>query len=311
MISDCLSQLYQQQLYEFSLARKNYGDLDKVVYRDITVADFTLRIQYNPARILSTNAKLDKTSLLQRKCFLCDANRPPEQKSLPYGEYYHILVNPYPIFPRHFTIPDKRHLPQRIAGRFSDLLKIARDFPSYTAFYNGPECGASAPDHFHFQMVPRHLMPLEKDCNNEKIRRIISSDDQFSISILSNYLRKVIILHGKGEVLPGLFEKIQSAISRAIPHESETMLNILTWYDHPQWTVCLFPRSKRRPWQFSAEGTDQLLFSPGCVDMAGLIIAPRKEDYEKYSPELLTDLFGQVSVSREAWQQIVHDLKNI
>ena len=157
MNSKDLLQLYNGQLQEFELAKKNYTDLQQAVYRDIPFDLFRLRIQYNPARMISTNARIDVRTLQNRKCFLCREHMPEAQKGIRYNDRYSIFINPYPIFERHFTVPSRHHEPQCIGGRFEDLLDLTFDFQGYTLFYNGPTCGASAPDHFHFQMCPRHL----------------------------------------------------------------------------------------------------------------------------------------------------------
>ena len=157
-----LERLYTRQLVNFPLARDNFKALEQVVCKTFQEEGFRLRIQHNPARIISTNAKTDTASLQNRPCFLCPSGMPEAQKGIPYGADYHIYINPYPIFPRHFIISSNRHIPQRIAGRFGDMLDLADDFRNYTVFYNGPASGASAPDHFHFQLASRHEMPLEK-----------------------------------------------------------------------------------------------------------------------------------------------------
>ena len=188
MNSKDLLQLYNGQLQEFELAKKNYTDLQQAVYRDIPFDLFRLRIQYNPARMISTNARIDARTLQNRKCFLCQEYMPEAQKGIRYNDRYSIFINPYPIFERHFTVPSRHHEPQHIEGRFEDLLDLTFDFQGYTLFYNGPTCGASAPDHFHFQMCPRHLMPLEEDAANEELRRYLVKKDYYSVSILKDYL---------------------------------------------------------------------------------------------------------------------------
>lgn len=292
-----LKQLYQQQLRDFPLAKENYAALRQVQYRDISPGEYTLRIQYNPARILSTNAKIDKATLQQRKCFLCAEHRPAEQKGIAYGGRYHICVNPYPIFKEHYTVPDDRHVPQLITrDRFEDLLSLAFDFREYTAFYNGPACGASAPDHFHFQLAPRYSMPLEKDTENARLRQMLLRKEYYSVSTLRSYLREVLIVQASDlQLLSDIFLGLQESIGKLVAYTQEPMMNVICWFDNCQWTVCIFPRKQLRPRQFFAEGEEKTLFSPGCVDMAGLIIAPRKEDFDKYSLPLLTDLFRQVT----------------
>lgn len=306
-----LRELYRSQTAAFPLARTNYEGLAQVVCRDLKAGDFLLRVQHNPARILSTSAKVDKESIRQRKCFLCAENRPAEQQALTYRGRYHILINPYPIFTQHFTVAATEHVPQEMRGRYGDLLDLARDFEGYSVFYNGAGCGASAPDHFHFQLAPRHAMPVEEDCRRPALSQTVCEGADVTVSVLRNYLREVIVLRGDSPRLPALVEEVQSLVGRHIPWTGEPMLNLLAWYEAGQWTVCVFPRRQGRPRQFFATGSEQILFSPGSVDMAGLIIAPRREDYDRYSVELLTDLFSQVGADAPAWEHIIHDLTRL
>lgn len=305
-----LTALYNRQIQEFPLARNNFQALEQVICRDIPFRHFLMRIQYNPARIISTNAKTDQATLRERPCFLCPSHMPEEQKGIPYREKYNIYINPYPIFHEHYTVPSNEHTPQLITGRFTDLLDLARTFPAYTVFYNGPASGASAPDHFHFQIVPRHIMPLEQDSANGQLQEIIIQNNHIALSRLKNYIREVFILQStRKEHLQHLFELIRTAIGQVITYEQEPRFNLLSWYSDSQWTVCIFPRKYWRPRQFFLEGKAQIMFSPGCVDMAGLIIAPRKEDYERYTPELLTDLFRQVSIDTAEQKAIISRIK--
>ncbi len=305
-----LFQLYLSQLESFELARKNYDNLKKVIYRTISFDGFDIRIQYNPDRMISTAAKTDAQALKERKCFLCPENMPEKQTGLDYSDKYRIYVNPYPIFERHFTIPAATHSEQLIAGRFGDMLSIAEDFQDYTVFYNGPESGASAPDHFHFQMVPKGMLLLEQEVCNTSITEIISQRETFSLLAIQKHLRKAVIIQSDNrKALSGIFERIVQVIGEIQPFESEPMINLFVWLNDHIWTVCVIPRKQLRPWQFFAEEEEKILFSPGCVDMAGVIIAPRKEDFEKYNRKLLTDLIGQVVLPDETWQTCVQRLR--
>lgn len=312
MNNEDLQQLHDSQMQVFKLARQNFEGLQQVVYRDIPFGAFSIRLQYNPARMLSTNARIDPATLKSRPCFLCKEHLPDGQQGIAYGDHYHLFVNPYPIFDHHFTVPAKAHIPQLIGPHFEALLNLAFDFPGYTTFYNGPECGASAPDHFHFQMVPRYLMPLEKDVQSALLRKTINRQDYYSISVLENYIREVIVIQASDlQLLSGLFTSVQNLIGKIIPFEDEPMINLLAWFENCQWTLCIFPRKLRRPRQFFAEGEEKILFSPGCVDMAGVIIAPRKEDFDRYSAPLLTDLFGQVTIPPDCRDILIQELKKI
>lgn len=301
-----LTDLYERQICEFELAGKNFAALREVICRDLHCNGFRLRLQYNPARIVSTNARTDAESISKRKCFLCPDNMPAEQHGIEYGDNYRIFINPYPIFTPHFTVPSKTHSPQRIAGRFGDMLSIARDFPAYTVFYNGPASGASAPDHFHFQIVPQGQMPLEEDVNNSSLSERICTIQGIDINILNNYMREVIVMHSNSyDLLNQLFHTIQICIGQVIPFDDEPRFNLFAWYGNGKWTVCIMPRKQWRPYQFFEEGDAQIMFSPGCADMAGLIIAPRKQDFDRYTPELMNNLFSQVSINQQERDSIL------
>ena len=307
-----LEELHKNQMLCFELANQNFSGLQQAIYREISFENFTIRLQYNPARIRSTNAKLDQATIQKRPCFLCHENMPKMQEGVAYANRYHIFVNPYPIFHRHFTVPTDAHTPQNIVPHLEDFWQLALDYPSYTVFYNGPGCGASAPDHCHFQMVPRNQMPLEQDIHNSNLKKNIQEKDNYSLSILENYLREVIILQVSDKnLLSSLFMEIYNQLSLFIPKSEEPMMNLLCWFEKDRWTLCIFPRNLGRPKQFFAEDDEKILFSPGCVDMAGLIIAPRKEDFERYTGDLLADLFKQVSLTPDQRKTMIQKLKGI
>lgn len=302
-------QFFTSQLKDFKIAQTNFLNLQKALYRTLKGDHFLFQLQYNPERIRSTAAKVDEKTLKERKCFLCAANLLPGQKGIPYRNKYNIFINPYPKFDRHFTIPDRHHTPQLIDGRFGDMLMLAKDFPAYTFFYNGPKCGASAPDHFHFQMATRGVMPVEKEIENCTVLRQTHS---YQIGTIENYMRKIIVLTSdQPDLLENLFLQILSLLSQNIPSQPEPMINLLCWYTSSYWNVIIFPRRGLRPRQFYEEGNDKILFSPGCVDFAGLLVTPRKEDYDRYTPELLADLFGQLTLTNETWEKLSSSLRTL
>jgi hypothetical protein len=234
-------------------------------------------VQFNPARIASSAAKVDPQSIRERKCFLCSDNRPSEQKGVPFKEQYTILINPYPIFPRHLTIPALAHTPQRIAFRFDDMLDLAQQLDDYIVFYNGPKCGASAPDHFHFQAGNKGFLPIENDRNWPNAVRIESKNKQ--------------------EMLDRFQQTFDNLPLQA--DDTEPMLNILTWYENGTWTTYLFPRKKHRPACYFAEDDANLLISPAAVDMGGVFITPLEKDFEKIAAEDVAEILYQVNLSAE------------
>lgn len=296
----------ETQLAAWPTAKNNYQRLQHALYRTIECDGFKIRIQHNPDRILSAVAKIDEQSLKARPCFLCRENMPPEQQSFDYSPTLDIRLNPYPIFSRHYTVPAKNHEPQLIVPHFRDMLELARTYPEYTVFYNGPRSGASAPDHFHFQLAPRHETPLETDiihCDKETLFSV--PDKSITIESIKNYIRKNIILRCDNlQLLEQYFTKILNAIGKVIPGDPEPMMNLFAWYENNEWCLVLFPRRQHRPWQFFDEGDDNILFSPGCVDFAGLIISPRKADFYRLDAPLLKDLFGQLTLTDEQWKGI-------
>ena len=259
MIKSKVNQLFQEQLNEWELAKSNYKALEQVKTKTLVVEGHPYKVQFNPARITSSAAKVDPKSIQERKCFLCGENRPVEQKGIPFKDGYTILVNPFPIFPRHLTIPLLEHTPQLIAPRFGDMLDLAQELDDYIIFYNGPKSGASAPDHFHFQAGIKGFLPIENDKDRYRTIRIESENKQ--------------------EILDR-FQQIYHSLPLQ-PDDAEPMLNILTWYENGMWTTCLFPRKKHRPACYFAEGDANLLITPASVELGGVVITPLEKDFEK------------------------------
>ena len=307
-----LEAFFERQLEAWPSARENYRKLRDAERRSVDFGEFKIDIQHNPARIGSATAKIDAESLRERACFLCREHLPAEQSSLDYNEELEIRVNPFPIFGRHFTVPSKRHIPQRIGGHFGELLDLARRYPRFTAFYNGPESGASAPDHFHFQLVPRGAMPLERDaarCRRTTLRGDIAPGVE--ATSIAGYVRRNIILQGGDEAgMEKAFRRVTDAMRAVVPGSEEPMMNLFAWHEGGQWTVAIFPRRRHRPWQYFAEGKDRIVFSPGCADFAGFIISPRREDFERLDAPLLKDLFGQLTPDEEEWNALVKRIQN-
>ncbi|MDR1369758.1 MAG: DUF4922 domain-containing protein [Dysgonamonadaceae bacterium] len=272
LVADKVKQLFEEQPANWELARNNYKALEQVKVKTLDVHGHVYKVQFNPARIVSSAAKVDPESVRERPCFLCNDNRPPEQKGILFKERYTVLINPYPIFPRHLTIPALEHTPQLIASRLDDMLDLAQQLDDYVVFYNGPKCGASAPDHFHFQAGNKGFLPIENDPGWEHLIRIESENKQ---DILDRFQQHY-------DALP-----LQS-------DDTEPMLNILTWYGNSKWTSCIFPRKKHRPACYSAEGDANLLISPASVDMGGVFITPLEKDFEKITAEDIARILDEV-----------------
>lgn len=292
------SELLDKQLATWPLAAQNYRALENVRTKSFDLGGFVIRTQFNPARALSSGAKVDAQSLRERKCFLCPENLPMEQERLPFGLRYLVLCNPYPIFTEHFTIPSREHAPQRILPRIDDFLELTRRLDQFTLFYNGPRCGASAPDHAHFQAATRGVMPLDR----EVLAKAIVPGT--SLRLLTSNLRPGFLIEArdKNEVA-NLFRRIYAALPLN-EGEDEPMMNLFGMYAEGRWLITLIPRRRHRPWQYEAEGKDHLLSSPGAADIGGLFITPLEEDFEKITPALLTDVYQQVCLSDQEVEDI-------
>jgi len=295
------------QLAEWPLAAQNYAGLTKIEERTFQFDGFQVKAQFNPERIRSSAAKTDKASIAERPCFLCKANRPKEQLGVDFKGKYEILINPYPIFKQHLTIVGYEHVPQFISGRLTAMLDLAQALPDFTIFYNGPKCGASAPDHFHFQAGQRNTMPVDEDApnfNQKAGEQLLNSNTTKVYAAPPSYLRNLLVIQStdKNEMVQ-LVEEIISLLPQK-DDDTEPMLNILANYANKQWQVLLFPRGKQRPGQYFCEGDAQILMSPASVEMGGLAILPRREDFDKITSEDLADIYRQVSLNTNLFEEL-------
>ncbi|HEX3008927.1 MAG TPA: DUF4922 domain-containing protein [Bacteroidales bacterium] len=296
----------QSQLTEWEMAGKNYHDLRSVRTKTLTFGEYSILVQFNPKRILSSAAKVDTKSIEARPCFLCSKNRPAQQRGLTFNDKYVVLINPFPIFPKHLTIPIEQHTDQLIAGHFTDMLDLASVLPGFVVFYNGPKCGASAPDHFHFQAGSKGFMPIERDFHNRALRESISEREGVKISIWKDYLRGIVTLQGTDEIkVAGVFEKIYENFRKIQPQEKEPMLNILASVEDGEWIVHLFPRILHRPKQYFETGEKQIVLSPASVDMGGVFITPREEDFNKMTSADVADILLQVCMGQSALKELL------
>ena len=291
-----VKQLFQEQVSNWELARVNFAGLQTVKSKSFSFGDFEVKVQFNPARIVSSGAKTDAKSIAARPCFLCTSNRPQQQKTVDFGDY-EILVNPFPIFPEHFTIPRKEHVAQQILPYFADMLQIAVAMDDYLVFYNGPQCGASAPDHMHFQAGTKNFLPLVNDYKRLKTTHtdLLSDNGETQLYRLKNYLRTVYAIESVDlESAKHAFESLTLTLSNG--EGTEPMLNIVCTYENNRWTVFVIPRKAFRPWQYTAPENEQLLISPATVEMCGILITPVETHFEKINKNDIESIFEQVSV---------------
>lgn len=293
--SQIIEDLFKEQFQEWELAKINYQQLKDVRSRGFDFGNYKVLVQFNPGRIRSSSAKVDPESIGERPCFLCEKNRPEEQKGVPVDDNLVILINPFPIFKRHLTIVSTLHVEQKIEGNFGKMLSLAGILPDFFVFYNGPRCGASAPDHFHFQAGNRGFLPLEDDFRKGIFTDLIYRKDDVELWLWKKYIRGIITLRGKDrEKLENVFTGLLRQFSEHRPDPDEPLLNIIADYSLNIWTVHIFPRKKHRPSQFNLEGPEQLLVSPAAIDLGGVIITPRNEDFNRITRSDIEDIYTQV-----------------
>ncbi len=306
------------QLSRWSLACENFRALKNVQTREMDANGLIVKLQHNPARMISSAAKLNKEDIAKRRCFLCRENRPPEQIMMKFegrkGKKYHILVNPYPIFPEHLVIAAGNHTPQTILKRYIDMLDLAAKYPDRTFFYNGPRSGASAPDHHHFQAAPKGLIPLECDADlqladpqNGAIKYITSLQDA-DLYQYQKFTTAVFFLEGDtSKSMAKLFYRLLDC-SEIPEGESEPMFNLFTYCRNGKFRSLVIFRSRHRSHHYFSDGPDHLTMSPGCADMGGMFIVPVPDEYEKMTPGLLHELIKEISMTKEEEQRIIERL---
>ncbi len=307
-----LMRFFGRQLDVWQLARDNFRRLQEVQTRDLSDAGSGVVLQYNPARIVSTGAKVEKGQAAERPCFLCKSNRPSEQMAKHLDEEFDILVNPYPILPVHFTIPARTHRPQRISGCYGEIFKILDLVPGLIAFYNGPECGASAPDHLHFQAGMGAMLPLQDAWARlqRNLSTVASMKDGSDISVVDDWIYPVLAIRSNtADSGCTLFNKVYAALPEG-SDGLEPMMNILGWKSEGGYTVIVIPRSKHRPACYYAEGDAKVLVSPGALDMAGLVITPREYDFASLTSEFAEGILREVAVTDITMTAIVDKIKN-
>lgn len=308
MEDSSISRFFNRQLEVWTDARHRFRDLKHVETRQFSDQ---LKLQWNPARIVSTGAKIDKKTLGERPCFLCDKNRPKVQMSKQIDEKFHLLVNPFPILPVHFTIPARKHQPQLIYKNYGEMHRFISLHSDLMVFYNGPKCGASAPDHLHFQAGTNGILPLQTNWQrlSRNLTDIISLNDEEKISVVRDFIVPAFVIISKSaESDEVLFRLLYKAMPQR-GDETEPMMNIISWRKGEEFISVVIPREKHRPEAYFAEGDAQFVVSPGALDMSGLIITPREEDFRKLTEEKALSLLQECGVSEEKMNAIIAKLK--
>ncbi len=303
--SEALDRFFNRQLEKWDDARQHYRDLQHVETKEL--GDY-LKAQFNPARIVSTGAKIDKQSIAERPCFLCAQNRPAQQIIKEIDGSYELLVNPFPILQSHYTIPSRSHQPQRIADGYAEIYKFLTLYPNLMVFYNGPKCGASAPDHLHLQAGTSGMLPLQSGWQrlSRSLTPVMTVADDEGIFFVSDYVSPAFAIKSKTvDTGKQLFKNLYRALEQIQTDADEPMLNVVAWRLNDEYLLVVFPRRKHRPDCYYAKGSGQMLISPGALDMSGLIITPRREDYERLTAEKADEILREVSLDDQSVKTVI------
>lgn len=305
--SNKIAGFFETQLAAWPMAAANFEALGGVKVKELDVNGMPFKVQFNPARMASSGAKVDASSLKARPCFLCEKNRPEVQIGIEWNDRYTILVNPFPIFHRHLTIPDTSHTDQLIAGRIADMMGLAAELNGYTVFYNGPRCGASAPDHMHFQAGNSDFLTIAPAIENAELKTI-AADGDATLSLVDTLPVKVFVIdaadHSAGE---RLFGRLLEAMP--VPEgEREPMLNLLCYSTPAGERLVVIPRKRHRP---ACYGTDNgcMLISPASVDVGGVFITPRPEDFERMDQAAIASILDEVCLTAEEIGEIASHVR--
>jgi hypothetical protein len=297
--------LLRQQKETWPLLRTGYAGLAEVRTREMDIDGFTVRVQWNPARIVSSSANVDPESIRRRKCFLCAANLPAEQRGILFADSHVVLCNPFPIFGEHFTIPHTTHTLQRIGPSFGTMLDLAHAMQKrYTVTYNGPRSGASAPDHLHFQAGEKGFLPIENE-----ITRLVSEGEVLvdtnmihALAVDAGLRRYIVLRSADRESLIGALGVVESALAGATGDKEEPMMNILASFDRGAWIVLIFPRAKHRPAVYFAQGEERILISPAAIDCGGVLTTPLEKDFHRLTAEVVREIFGEIFLPSGTFQ---------
>jgi hypothetical protein len=291
-----LEELFEHQMRTWPQLAKGIEGLARAKTRQARIDWFDIFIRHIPHRVGSTTAAVDRESIAKRPCFLCAGNLPPEEEGLQFDEDFIIYCNPFPIVDRHVTIAHREHCGQEIASQFGNMLDLAAALPGYFVIYNGPECGASAPDHMHFQAGSRALFPIGKDTAG------------LTGITVPKYGRNVFLLRGRDpSALVNRMDRILDLLAETTGKRMEPMVNIAVFCEGGEWVTYLFPRKKHRPEVFY---TGELTVSPASIDLCGIFVVPLAQDFERITGKAIAAMFREVTLPDDQFQEVAGKLES-
>jgi hypothetical protein len=306
----CLK-LLSDQKKAWQELREGYESLENVRERDLSCKGFSIRLQYNPGRIKSSTAEVAEINEKERQCFLCLDHLPEDQRGIRYRTDYFILGNPMPVFSSHFTVSHIDHRLQAIDEHIGTYLQLMADLgPSWTVLYNGPKCGASAPDHLHFQAAPSGKMPIEKDIQEEKRLALIKQVDKILWYRVRNLGREIILLQGEDPIaIEHVLQNFLMVLKKVLSTDEEPMMNITGFCEKRKWRLMIFPRRKHRPDAFCMKGDARVVVSPGVIDMGGLLITPVEKDFKRLDATAVEGIYKEVSLEGEIVEKAIEAIE--
>ena len=312
MADSSLGRFFNRQLEVWEEVSQRYRELQAVETKELHTDTMTLVTQYNPGRMVSTGASISRKAIESRPCFLCECNRPKMQAQKNIDSHFELLVNPFPILPVHYTIPSLRHEPQQILGNYDEIHRLLDKYPELMVFYNGPKCGASAPDHAHFQAGTSGVLPLQRAWQrlSRNLVTVVERDNGEGIWQMADYPCQAFVIKSLTvESDAELFGQLYQALPQ-LPCDTEPMMNIVAWRNESETVTVVLPRKKHRPDCYNAEGDNKLLVSPGALDMSGLIITPRREDFDKMTTEKAVAILQEVSLDAKDAKEVVEKIRS-
>ena len=307
--AELASEMLHQQMSEWKQLADNYSSLRKIKVHEFKYEGFELRIQFNPERKASIAAKIDEESIKERTCFLCKKNRPKEQREINYNENFTLLCNPFPVFPEHFTFTYKKHSNQKISGNFDTLLDVSKDLAKkYTVMYNGPQAGASAPDHAHFQVGTKYYMPIDNEFQQLKSKygEVLINTGNLTVTGINDGIRKYIAIESTDkELIKKAFQSFYSVYENIANEKEEPRMNIIGLYEMESgWRIIIFLRSKHRSSHYYAKEEKRILVSPATVDMGGVCVTFLENDFNKVNSDNLAEILREVSLEQKEFDNV-------
>jgi hypothetical protein len=295
-LSDQVRALIEQQTQTWPMLKKAIGELSQAEYKPLSVYSVEMYVQFNPGRIVSTGANVDPQSISRRPCFLCLGSLPPEELGIPFGERFVVLCNPFPVLEDHLVIASRVHTPQWIAGNITAMLDLARNLgDDWFVLYNGPRCGASAPDHFHFQACAKRRLPI--------LQALDLWDGNSRIPLAG---LKVFVARKQDQAeIEAWLDQIIFLLADATGAIEEPMINLVVSFAKGAWTVVAYPRQKHRPACYDAEADRQLLVSPAAIDLSGVLVVPQAGHFARITAADVKAIFNEVLLDAERYAQVL------